>query len=111
VKTWSADPGEFDRVIVAAYDQLLAECYRLGSKGPHSSFQPRPVPSPEPIGESDRQVRSRFYTDYERTKYLADEKTAAWAAKGLPIVTLYPTVLRPDPAPMATSSARWSTGS
>lgn len=96
VKSWAPDRGEFDRVNVDAYDQLLAECYRLGvGKVIHTSsfLSLGPSPTPAPIGESERRIRTRFYTDYERTKYLADEKTATWAAKGLPIVTLYPTVL------------------
>ncbi len=96
VKTWSKDRREFDRHNVEAYEALLGACARAGvSKIVHTSsfLSIGPSPTPTPIDEDARATRSRFYTDYERTKYLADQITDKYLDKGLPIVTLYPTVL------------------
>lgn len=96
VKTWARDRKEFDRVNVESYDRLLADCYRLGiSRVIHTSsfLSIGPSPSAEPIGEDALRARDRFYTDYERTKHRADAITDHWTAKGMPIVSLYPTVL------------------
>jgi len=96
VATWHRDRSLFDRVNVEAYDGLLEACSRSGvTKIIHtSSFMSLgPSPTATPIDEGDRTTREHFYTDYERTKYLADAVTDRWLEKGLGIVTLYPTVL------------------
>jgi farnesol dehydrogenase len=96
VKTWARDRSEFDRVNVESYDRLLSDCYRLGiSRVIHTSsfLSLGPSPTPEPIGEDAKRSRERFYTDYERTKHRADAITEHWTAKGMPIVSLYPTVM------------------
>lgn len=96
VKTWAPDPTEFDRVNVLAYQKLLERCAIAGvTKVVHTSsfFSLGPSPSPTPIDEKSRAERTHFYTDYERTKYLADQVTDRFLDKGLPIVTLYPTIL------------------
>ncbi|MCA9730246.1 MAG: NAD-dependent epimerase/dehydratase family protein, partial [Candidatus Eisenbacteria bacterium] len=87
VKTWARDRSTFDRVNIEAYDRLLADCYRLGvTKVIHTSsfLSIGPSPTAAPIGENDRKPRRRYYTDYERTKHLADDVTETWSAKGLP---------------------------
>ena len=96
VATWHKDPSLFDRINVEAYDGLLDSCSHSGvTKILHtSSFMSLgPSPTATPIGEDARARRETFHTDYERTKYLADEVTDRWLEKALPIVTLYPTVL------------------
>lgn len=96
VKTWMRDRSEFDRANVAAYERLLEASYRAGVPKlivTSSFLSLGPSPGPEPLREGDRRPRDRFLTDYERTKYLADEVTDRWAARGLAISTLYPTVL------------------
>lgn len=96
VRTWAPDPGEFDRVNVQAWDALLAAATRAGvQKIVHTSsfISLGPSPGPEPLRESDRRPRLDFRTDYERTKYLADEVTDRWIARGAPIITLYPGVI------------------
>ncbi|MEZ4651413.1 MAG: NAD-dependent epimerase/dehydratase family protein [Candidatus Eisenbacteria bacterium] len=96
VKTWAPDAGEFDRVNVLAYQKLLERCAVAGvTKIVHTSsfFSLGPSPTPSPIDEKNRVERTHFYTDYERTKYLADQVTDRYLDKGLPIVTVYPTIL------------------
>jgi NAD+-dependent farnesol dehydrogenase len=96
VKSWARDRGEFDRVNVQAYDGLLERCARLGvTKILHTSSFLSLGPSPEGqlLREEDRSARGGFLTDYERTKYLADEITDRWVAQGVPVSTLYPTIL------------------
>jgi NAD+-dependent farnesol dehydrogenase len=96
VKSWARDPSEFDRTNVAAYDALLERCSLAGvPKILHTSSFLSLGPSADgrPLNEEGRIERDRFMTDYERTKYLADEVTARWRAKGLPVSTLYPTIL------------------
>ncbi len=96
VKTWVRDSREFDRVNVDAHDALLEKCYRVGVQKvlvTSSFLSLGPSPTPEPLRESDRTTRDAFLTDYERTKYLADQVTDRWASRGLAVSTLYPTVL------------------
>jgi NAD+-dependent farnesol dehydrogenase len=96
VKSWARDPGEFDTVNVAAYDGLLERCYRAGvPKIVHTSsfLSLGPSPADRPLTEKDRAERTTFLTDYERTKFLADAATDRWVKKGLPVSTLYPTIL------------------
>lgn len=96
VRSWVRDPRQFDRVNVDAYRLLLERCAAAGvTKVVHTSsfLSLGPSPGPEPLDETQRPERRRFYTDYERTKYLADRITDTWLDKGLAIVTLYPTVL------------------
>lgn len=96
VKTWVRDRSLFDRVNVEAHDRLLERCYRLGVSKvivTSSFLSLGPSPTAAPIDETAHRRRDHFLTDYERTKHLADEITDRWIEKGLPIVTLYPTVL------------------
>ncbi len=96
VKSWSADPADFDRINVEAWDRLLAVAVQAGvQKIVHTSsfLSLGPSPGPDPIRESDRRPRDEFRTDYERTKYLADLTTDRWVARGAPVVTVYPGVI------------------
>lgn len=96
VKSWEPDPSEFDRINVEAWDSLLAEATRAGvQKIIHTSsfLSLGPSHGPEPLRESDRCPRADFRTDYERTKYLADQVTDRWIARGAPVVTVYPGVI------------------
>lgn len=96
VKSWVRDRSEFDRVNVAAWDELLAVASRVGvQKVLHTSSFISLGPSADgtPLRESDRAERTGFRTDYERTKYLADQVTDRWIARGTPVVTLYPGVI------------------
>jgi NAD+-dependent farnesol dehydrogenase len=96
VKSWVRDRSLFDRVNVEAWDALCERCYQVGvPKILHTSSFLSLGPSPDgrSLTEEGRAVRERFLTDYERTKYLADAVTDRWLAKGLPVSTLYPTIL------------------
>jgi nucleoside-diphosphate-sugar epimerase len=96
VKSWSRDRSEFDRVNVEAYAELLERCSQVGvSKILHTSsfLSLGPSRNGSPLTESDRTERDRFYTDYERTKFLADRETDRWVSRGLPVISLHPTVL------------------
>jgi NAD+-dependent farnesol dehydrogenase len=96
VKTWAPDPSEFDRINVDAWDKLLSAATRAGvQKIIHTSsfISLGPSSGPEPLQEGDRRPRHDFRTDYERTKYLADQVTDRWIARGAPVVTVYPGVI------------------
>ena len=96
VKTWAPDPSEFDRINVDAWDKLLSASTRAGvQKIIHTSsfISLGPSSGPEPLREGDRRLRHDFRTDYERTKYLADQVTDRWIARGAPVVTVYPGVI------------------
>ncbi len=96
VKTWVRDRSEFDRVNVDAWDQLLEVCARAGvPRILHTSSFISLGPSVvgRKLREADRGPRETFLTDYERTKYKADLVTERWAARGIPVITLYPTVV------------------
>lgn len=96
VRSWMRDPGEFDRVNVRVWEELLAACHRLGiQKILHTSSFLSLGPSPDgrPLRETDRASREGFRTEYERTKYLADQVSDRWRERGTPIVTLYPGVV------------------
>jgi len=96
VTTWARDRSLFDRINVDAWDALLERCSSAGVvRILHTSsfISLGPSPGPDPISEADRSPRERFLTDYERTKYLADQVTDRWARRGLPVVTVYPTIL------------------
>jgi farnesol dehydrogenase len=96
VKSWARDPSRFDRVNVEAYETLLERCNRVGvGKILHTSsfLSLGPSNGSSPLRECDRKPRGVFSTDYERTKYAADLVTDRWVARGLPVTTLYPTIL------------------
>jgi NAD+-dependent farnesol dehydrogenase len=96
VKAWMPDRSDFDRINVEAWDQLLAAAMNAGvQKIIHTSsfLSLGPSPGPEPLRESDRRPRQDFRTDYERTKYLADQVTDRYIARGVPVVTVYPGVI------------------
>jgi farnesol dehydrogenase len=96
VKTWAPDPSEFDRINVDAWDKLLFAATHAGvQKIIHTSsfISLGPSPGPQPLREGERRPRDDFRTDYERTKYLADQVTDRWIARGAPVVTVYPGVI------------------
>lgn len=96
VRTWARNRSEFDRVNVEAYEALLERCRLAGvPKVLHTSSFLSLGPSPDGhrLREEDRAPRSTFLTDYERTKYLADQVTDRWVDKGVPVSTLHPTIL------------------
>lgn len=96
VASWSRDPSIFDRVNVEAWDALLDRCSHAGVvRILHTSsfISLGPSAGPGPKSEADRSARDLFLTEYERTKYLADQVTDRWLQRGVPIVTVYPTVL------------------
>ncbi|MFN8548363.1 MAG: NAD-dependent epimerase/dehydratase family protein [Candidatus Eisenbacteria bacterium] len=96
VKTWRRDRREFDRINVEAHDRLLERCHRVGVPKvlvTSSFLSLGPSPTAAPLDESARAPRQQFLTDYERTKYLADQRTELWAERGLAVSTVVPTVL------------------
>ncbi len=96
VKTWARDPRDFDRMNVDVHDRLLGRCHRLGIPRvlvTSSFLSLGPSPTGRPLTEADLQTRETFLTDYERTKHLADQSTDRWAAQGLAVSTLLPTVI------------------
>ena len=86
VSLWRRDPGEFDAVNVGGLEAMLDVCRELGV--PRivctSSFLALP-----PAGAA----RALEANDYQRTKVRAREVTRAAAARGAPIVTLFPGVV------------------
>jgi nucleoside-diphosphate-sugar epimerase len=46
-----------------------------------------------PKDESDWQPPFRFYNEYQRTKFLADEEVQRFVAEGLPVVSVFPSVV------------------
>ena len=91
-KNWAKDPGTFFRVNVLGLRNVLKAARR--NNIPRTVFTRRRVTfgpsSGRPVTESD--VRSvAFFTEYERTKYLAEQEAVRHVRSGLDVVMVNPT--------------------
>ena len=98
VRNWSRDPGEFERVNVGGSWTLCEAALKAGvtrflytssffALGPSRDGQPvdeRAMASPPP---------PRFFNDYHSTKFRAARLLRDFLPRGLPLVTVIPTVI------------------
>jgi farnesol dehydrogenase len=98
VRNWSRRPEEFERTNVAGSwslceaaldERVVAFVYTS------SFFALGPSPNGLPVDESALEAPSprRFYNDYHSTKYRSARLLREFISRGLPLVTLFPTVL------------------
>ena len=96
VKAWVRNPSEFYRVNVGRKLKNVMECaleedvtkiyihlflYAIGpSNGKLNTEETQHDPD-------------HLHNHYERTKYIADQLTAGYLNKGLPVITVYPCVI------------------
>jgi NAD+-dependent farnesol dehydrogenase len=95
VKMWAKDPTQFDRVNIEATENAIKAAADAGiSKIVYSSSFIALGPSNgNPLTEEDTRRNSTLHNDYERTKYLADQKARELQQAGYPLYILYPGVI------------------
>ena len=94
VKMWVRDRSEFHRVNVEGLANVIAAARACGSRLLHtSSFIALGPTDGETFNEDSVRRSEEFYTDYERTKWLADQLARNTPADGLDMVRLYPGVV------------------
>lgn len=95
VKMWMPDRSQFDRVNVGGLLNVLAAAERCGAGRVlyTSSFIALGPTDGRVADESQQHAPTGHHNDYERTKARADIEARAAAARGFPIVTLYPGVI------------------
>ena len=94
VRMWVRDRSEFDRVNVAGLANVIAAARESGARLLVTSSFIALGPTDGEIFNEDSVRRSEeFATDYERTKWLADQLARNTPADGLDMVRLYPGVI------------------
>ena len=98
VKRWVRDRSAFERVNVEGALAVIREAAASGVRRIvyTSSFFALGCSDDGPGGVIDEEHRrdlGHWHTEYERTKAVADERVAALASEGAPVVTLYPAVI------------------
>lgn len=94
VKMWVRDRSEFDRVNVQGLANVIAAARDSGARLLYtSSFIALGPTDGETFHENSPRRSEQFYTDYERTKWLADQLARNTPADGLDLVRLYPGVV------------------
>lgn len=95
VKNWAPDPRVFDRVNVDGLRNVLEESAAAGVERIvyTSSFMALGPSDGRPVDESAPLERDHVHNDYERTKHRARIVAVREAARGLPLITLYPGVI------------------
>jgi len=94
VKMWVRDRTEFDRVNVEGLANVIAAARESGARLIYtSSFIALGPTDGETFHEESPRRSEQFYTDYERTKWLADQLARNTPADGLDMVRLYPGVV------------------
>jgi farnesol dehydrogenase len=96
VKTWVKDKSLFYKTNVDAVEKLFTASYKIGIKKilHISSFIAiGPSDNLEYCTEMNLHDPSKFNNDYERSKYMGDQKAAELIEHGLPIVRIYPGVI------------------
>ena len=95
VKMWVPDRNTFDRVNVGGLSNVLESARRVGAKKIiyTSSFIALGPTDGRVADESQVHAPTGHHNDYERTKAAADLLARAGAARGAPLVTLYPGVV------------------
>lgn len=91
-KAFSKDRNEFYRTNYVATKILVEEALRVGVKKIiYISTCMVFGPSSKGLKEDDFQERDNFFTDYEKSKYLAEVYIRKKIKEGAPIIVLYPT--------------------
>ena len=94
VKMWVRDRSEFDRVNVQGLANVIAAARKTGARLIYtSSFIALGPTDGDTFNENSPRRSEEFYTDYERTKWLADQLARNTPAEGLDMVRLYPGVV------------------
>jgi farnesol dehydrogenase len=95
VKMWVRDPSQFDRVNVEATENAIRLASEAGiPKFVYASSFIALGPSDGTLLKEDDPRRSNvFHNDYERTKFLADQKARQLQKEGFPVYILYPAVI------------------
>jgi NAD+-dependent farnesol dehydrogenase len=95
VRTWVRDPREFDRINIEGVSSVLRCAEECGiGRIVYTSTIVALGPTDGGIhDESSERGSFRFYTDYERSKWVADRLVRERAASGAPVTTLYPGVV------------------
>jgi farnesol dehydrogenase len=95
VKMWARDRTQFDRINVEATQAAIEAAHAAGiPKFVYtSSFIALGPSNGEPLTEDDARRSDYFHNDYERTKYLSDQKARTYMACGYPLYVLYPGVI------------------
>jgi farnesol dehydrogenase len=95
VKIWVRPKSFYDQVNVEGFKNIIRAAKEVGvSRFIYtSSFIALGPTDGRVIDEEDSVERTRFYTDYERTKYLAHKVAKKEAKEGFPIIILYPGVI------------------
>ncbi len=94
VKLWVRDRREFDRTNLEGLRNVVDAAREARARVVYASSFIALGPTDGRVFEEDtpRPV-SHFHNDYERTKWLADQRARHLAADGFPIVRLYPGVV------------------
>ena len=95
VKAWVRNPSEFYRVNVEGLKNVMECALEEGvSKFVYTSSFMAIGPSNGKINTEETQHDpDHLHNHYERTKYIADQLTAGYLNKGLPVITVYPCVI------------------
>jgi farnesol dehydrogenase len=95
VKMWARDSAQFDRVNVEATENAIrmAADARIPKFVYASSFIALGPSNGASLKEDDPRRSNVFHNNYERTKYLADQKARKLQQEGFPLYILYPAVI------------------
>lgn len=95
VKMWVRDSAQFDRVNVEATENAIrmASDAKIPKFVYASSFIALGPSNGTLLKEDDPRRSNVFRNDYERTKYLADQKARNLQQEGFPLYILYPAVI------------------
>lgn len=95
VKMWARDPKQFDRINVESTENALLAASDAGIRKfvYASSFMALGPSNGKPITEQEPRRTTVVHNDYERTKYLSDQKMREYLDRRYPIYILYPGVI------------------
>jgi NAD+-dependent farnesol dehydrogenase len=96
VKVWVKDRSLFYKTNVDAMEQLFLTAHLSGIKKiiyVSSFFALGPSTLGRPCTEFTVHEPNHFHNDYEKSKFLGDQKTIELIGKGLPIVRIYPAII------------------
>jgi farnesol dehydrogenase len=94
VKMWVRNRTEFDQVNVQGLGNVISAARKSGAKLLYTSSFIALGPTDGELFEEDTPRRQdMFYTDYERTKWLADQLARTTPADDLELIRLYPGVV------------------
>jgi dihydroflavonol-4-reductase len=91
-RLWARDPRELHRANVVGTENVLREAAEAGVARVvyTSSVAALGLSESGAADETTPVVRERIIGDYKKSKYDAERVAEAWAAKGLPVVTVNP---------------------